>query len=741
MAPLSGLRRAWAKGEGEAEGSRGLVRHTHQVLRRLGELLRRHGLEDDPELAIILAVAAWAHDLGKLSPRFQEMLRGGPPARLRHEVLSLGFLPLATNDAQMSAWIAALVASHHRDLPDILRLYPPDLPEDWGLEQEWRKVEPLAAEVAAWARLLRGRTRLFSQAVRLPTQQPACWRAVGEGLRAWERMARDLETPSRAEAKRRAFLMRGLLQQADHLASAQTEPLPAGWCPTAQAVLGNAPLRPVQERLWEAGQGDFLLSAPCGAGKTEAALLWVSRQGPARPLTYLLPYQASLNAMRGRLARLLGREEQVGLLHGHAAQVLWQEYAAESRSPQEAARQAKAALDRARLWHPAVRLSTPYQLLPAMFCLPGHEALWASQIGCRVVVDEVHAYEPVRLGLILALLSVLRREWGARLLVLSATIPGWLRQIVLEELGLRDLGHAPSGLPGEAPRQWRVVEGTLDRDDLLQEVVGAVRAGEVVLITANAVDSAVRLRRRLAAMLVPDQVCLVHSRFGARDRADKERRIEEHLKGQAGMAVVSTQVVEVSLDWDFHRLFTEPAPLDALVQRSGRVNRRGARPTGEVTVVTQELAAHSVYDACLVNCALDVAKERASWREEELPGLLDQGYRPRSSYLAGRVRTAANTLRRAWEVCRPFASDRSARHKFRELFEGVEVLPAAFRDRYREMLEGSSVLEASLYLVPVGSYVLRWAGDKITWDKSLGVWVADFRYDREEGLLLHPANG
>lgn len=37
--------------------------------------------------------------------------------------------------------------------------------------------------------------------------------------------------------------------------------------------------------------------------------------------------------------------------------------------------------------------------------------------------------------------------------------------------------------------------------------------------------------------------------------------------------LVSTQVVEVSLNLDFYQGFTEPAPIDVLVQRTGRINR------------------------------------------------------------------------------------------------------------------------------------------------------------------------
>ena len=38
--------------------------------------------------------------------------------------------------------------------------------------------------------------------------------------------------------------------------------------------------------------------------------------------------------------------------------------------------------------------------------------------------------------------------------------------------------------------------------------------------------------------------------------------------------LIATQVVEVSLDIDFDILFTENAPIDAIVQRAGRINRK-----------------------------------------------------------------------------------------------------------------------------------------------------------------------
>jgi len=43
------------------------------------------------------------------------------------------------------------------------------------------------------------------------------------------------------------------------------------------------------------------------------------------------------------------------------------------------------------------------------------------------------------------------------------------------------------------------------------------------------------------------------------------------------MLLSCTQAIEVSLDIDYEIIYTEPAPIDALLQRFGRVNRKRER--------------------------------------------------------------------------------------------------------------------------------------------------------------------
>lgn len=80
-------------------------------------------------------------------------------------------------------------------------------------------------------------------------------------------------------------------------------------------------------------------------------------------------------------------------------------------------------------------------------------------------------------------------------------------------------------------------------------------------------------------------VVVAHSRFLARDRAEKDRLLLR-LFGKVGterperMIIVASQVVEQSLDIDFDLMVSDLAPIDLLLQRVGRLHRhrRTTRP-------------------------------------------------------------------------------------------------------------------------------------------------------------------
>ncbi len=123
---------------------------------------------------------------------------------------------------------------------------------------------------------------------------------------------------------------------------------------------------------------------------------------------------------------------------------------------------------------------------------------------------------------------------------------------------------------------------------------------------------------------------LLHSRFRRKDRAIREEQLVKEFDEKAGPCfVVSTQVVEVSLDISFDRMITEAAPLDALIQRFGRVNRRRpAQPPGNLRpVYVLEPAAKTLpYDRAVVQRSYEQLPDVGLLPERDLQHLLDVVY-------------------------------------------------------------------------------------------------------------------
>lgn len=113
--------------------------------------------------------------------------------------------------------------------------------------------------------------------------------------------------------------------------------------------------------------------------------------------------------------------------------------------------------------------------------------------------------------------------------------------------------------------------------------------GPTVGAVVNRVATAVALAKTLKDRGLT--VVLLVGRMRPADVADLRRRHPGLLDTRGNSEVdvlVATQTVEVGLDLDLSALVNELAPAPALVQRSGRVNRKGGRQTTRVVVAVPE---------------------------------------------------------------------------------------------------------------------------------------------------------
>ena len=754
-----------------------LEEHTRQVVAMLGGLMRR-----SPHLRQIAGredfwhVAFWAaviHDFGKAASGFQTMLQpGGERFPHRHEVLSLAFVPWVTDMATRQG-VTLGVVSHHRDIGVIEDAYLFFAGDE--LEVDADTLDRLGAQLDPEDITA---LRIWLQTV------PEGWRTeLGFGAEGAQPLAplRD-ECPAQAmetgiltyfEAGRLpradwrwATLLRGLIQQADRLASAGATPPEPFWLPDAQTLSARiseridkaVTLRPHQ--LQAARPGHLIFLAPTGSGKTEAALLWARSQqldlGTACRVTYGLPYQASLNAMQTRLRHDLQLDE-VAILHGRALQVLFQATLQahsddEGDSVEAALRDARRINDHSRLHHPPVAVLTPYQLLRAAFRLPGYETVIASVAGSALILDEIHAYEAQRLGMFLAVLQDLVTRWGVRACVITATMPGWLREKLEELLGVMAL-EAPRAVALENCRhRLELQDASVADPSVLDSIAARVQAGESILVAVNTVAKAQLVMEALRERLEGTQVQLLHSRLTGRDRKRREDQIMELLKsGGMGqpIAVVATQVIEVSLDLDFDGIVTEPAPLEALIQRFGRVNRRGQKgqivdleghdvKVVSVTVLTQPRNGQHIYEDALVTGTLEVLREAEAagglLHDGLLGNWLDRIYDGETlTKLLADLEMGFSSVESKLHDLKPFQSDAELKRDFEELFDGVEVLPQCFELEYRAQVKISPI-EARALLVPISLRQRNRYKAEIRWDDDLKLYIAALDYHDELGL-------
>ncbi|MBE2272372.1 MAG: CRISPR-associated helicase Cas3', partial [Anaerolinea sp.] len=291
------------------------------------------------------------------------------------------------------------------------------------------------------------------------------------------------------------------------------------------------------------------------------------------------------------------------------------------------------------------------------------------------------------------------------------------------------------------------------------------QAGESVLVCCNTVGRAQTMYDLLAQFIPKWQandddgdLCLLHSRFHLKDRTAKEnwlfRRVgvgQHHGAHRPATVIVATQVVEVSLNVDFDTLYTDPAPLEALLQRFGRVNRgRGRdanlRPVHVCRAPVGETESKP-YDHRLVARALEVLPAGVI-DEQGVSDLLKLIYTGelRDEWLRD-YRKGERDFLHVLEMMEPFESaDLEREQKFYKTFDGEQVLPATCADDYEAAFRKSGRLAASEYLVSVSSgqyWRLRTLKQLRLYDEEGGnwLWIADLPYDAEYGLRFEVQTG
>jgi len=324
-------------------------------------------------------------------------------------------------------------------------------------------------------------------------------------------------------------------------------------------------ISPHQNNTWDAiAHGkSILLRAPTGSGKTEAVVLpFLSFKGNAIPSRqiYALPLRSLANQILKRIEDYASKLNEpssfhVRLQHGERPECV--------------------------LFTADAVITTIDQVITSYACTPltlpiRHGNIPAGAImSSFVVFDEVHLFDP-ELGLQATRLICERlHHLGIPYAVLSATLPDSVVDFWQEHLGAEIVEAYTEFVQRQVTVEWK--EALLSPEKVKQTLGRFNR----ILVVCNTVDRAVELYRQVVtAAQAQGYVCnLLHSRFLPDDRKEKEDWVIQHFGKNAQpdtkALLIATQVVEVGLDISADLHLTEVAPVDALIQRAGRVARWG----------------------------------------------------------------------------------------------------------------------------------------------------------------------
>lgn len=537
-----------------------LLDHTQQVVQTIKHIADGFQREFDRNIA---SKGAILHDLGKAHTFFQQNINGYKSKSLRerkkrekfkhrHEISSLAFLPAFPKEE----WpmLVEMVAAHHKSIQDdpsirgIVDLEINCLNSFSWIEdhlKDWKDWFPYGKQIIELCGY-RCPNIEKEEAENALHYSYNLSQEIKEGWSDW----------------------RGLLKAADHYASAFSFDInsrlkyafkkPDISFYTKQER--KSELYPLSIVSAKTEKKHSLVVAPTGAGKTDFLLKRTRNR-----IFYTLPFQASINAMYDRFKDTIEPKEGIRLQHGTSKIKV-------GKNIDEQIEQSKVGA--------SVKVLTPHQLAGIIFGIKNFESVLLDIEGCDVILDEIHTYSETSQSMVIEIVKVLV-DFNCRIHIGTATMPTPLYKELLSILGgsekVLEISLNQKKLKEFNRHQIYKHETKFNYNPLLQK---ATKDKEKVLVILNTVKQAQKVFKDLRCEFPDVDMLLIHSRFRRKDRIALETELTEVFNNSSkACIVVSTQVVEVSLDISFDRMISQAAPLDSLVQRFGRIHRKRSPAT------------------------------------------------------------------------------------------------------------------------------------------------------------------
>ncbi len=706
--------------------------HTNKLVENMMLLKKLYGIQmlkkadfDKERFWILLEIICKYHDLGKVYTPFQNMIRDKlkePVIKtefnyefIKHEQLSPMFIPVEkynlSKDEKKLVY-QAIYYHHEREGKDINNMYVQEILEKDIIPQ----LEKIKSEI--------------------PYE-------IEENMNCM--YIKYTQSRNRIKENDPLFieycLLKGLLHRLDHSSSAEIEVEENTLENIAQYVnefmkKRNYHKNDLQQFCKKNSNNNLLVIGSTGMGKTEASLFWSNGE----KTFFTLPIRTSINAIYDRI-KVDIEYPYIGLLHSTALDYLEEKNEFDNQEE---------VYNQSRNLYKKVTACTIDQIFPFVFKYKGYEKMYATLSYSKIIIDEIQAYSPEIVAIIIKGLEMINRI-GGNFMIMTATLP----QIYKNELKKIGINFEFN----EFIKQTQRHKIKLEDKDILEDIenIKEQAKNNKVLIIANTVNKANELYSKLKEEQI-DNVNLLHSRFIYNDRSKKEEQIKEFSQNREAKGIwITTQIVEASLDIDFDYLYTEMSTLDSLFQRLGRCyrNREYDRQDENIHIYIKNMSGVKyIYDEEINEKSIELLKEYDGTILEEKTKvkLVDKLYS--EDMLEGT--DFFKIFRSGMTVLDNIIDYQTGKKEAQKLLRNIENINVIPKNIYEENLNLFENYEKEMnykerhnlkrkidkLTISISQSQQRKIFDRLTINPYIKeLWIADLKYDNKMGLILKKDEG
>lgn len=346
---------------------------------------------------------------------------------------------------------------------------------------------------------------------------------------------------------------------------------------TAEDTPVNQIRREIRQKCIDAAQGPqgiFSLSVPTGGGKTLSSLTFAlehAKKHNLKRIIYVIPYTSIIEQNANVFKKALD-EDQVIEHHSNF-------------DDENAPLKLKLATEN---WDAPVVVTTSVQFFESLFAArPGRCRKLHNIAKSVVILDEAQLVPVDYLAPILETMQLLVDHYQVSFVISTATQPAFGENTSYGKFfkGLRDIREIMGG-----PEEVKKLYDSLKRVQiqLPTDFHAVSNWGNIALELRNykQVLCVVSDRKscRQLHKLMPEGTYHLSALMCGQHRSDVIKEIKDKLDKKETVRVISTQLVEAGVDFDFPVVYRALAGLDSIVQAAGRCNREGKLESGKVVV-------------------------------------------------------------------------------------------------------------------------------------------------------------